>query len=75
MQANHTSVNNAMQARLAQMERGTGGGAQRFDNGGGPSHGGARGYQIRTPNPEVWNLTILKNGEHGFLPWRKSFDM
>ena len=30
--------------------------------------GGARGYQIRVPDPKSWNLTILKNGESGFLP-------
>ena len=36
--------------------------------------GGARGYQIRVPDPKSWNLTILKNGESGFLPWRKSFE-
>ena len=37
--------------------------------------GGARGYQIRVPDPKSWNLTILKNGEFGFLPWRKSFEL
>ena len=37
--------------------------------------GGARGYQIRVPDPKSWNLTILKNGETGFLPWRKSFEL
>ena len=37
--------------------------------------GGARGYQIRIPDPKQWNLTILKNGETGFLPWRKSFEL
>ena len=38
------------------------------------SAGGARGYQIRIPDPNAWNLTVLKNGESGFLLWRKSFD-
>ena len=42
---------------------------------GGPAPGGARGYQIRIPDPKAWNLTVLKNGESGFLPWRKSFDL
>ena len=37
--------------------------------------GGARGYQIRIPDPKQWNLTILKNGGIGFLPWRKSFKL
>ena len=40
-----------------------------------PAPGGARGYQIRVPDPKAWNLTILKNGETGFLPWRKSFEL
>ena len=35
------------------------------------SPGGARGYQICVPDPKSWNLTVLKNGETGFLPWRK----
>ena len=42
-------------------------------DGGRQSPGGARGYQIRVPDPKSWNLTVLKNGETGFLPWRKSF--
>ena len=44
---------------------------------GGPSstHGGARGYQLRIPDPKQWNLTVLKNGENGLLPWRKSFEL
>ena len=37
--------------------------------------GGARGYQIRVPDPKSWNLTVLKNSETGFLPWRKSFEL
>ena len=37
--------------------------------------GGARGYQIRVPYQTSWNLTVLKNGETGFLPWRKSFEL
>jgi hypothetical protein len=37
--------------------------------------GGARGYQIRVPDPKSWNLTRFKNRESGFLPWRKSFEL
>ena len=36
---------------------------------------GARGYQIRVPDSKSWNLTVLKNGEAGFLPWWKSFEL
>ena len=75
MHASRTSVNHATKARLEQMERGTGDCVQCFDIGGGPPRGGARGYQIRIPASKAWSLTVLKSGEHGFLPWRKSFDL
>ena len=75
MHADITRVNNMTLSRMDQLERGAGANAQHFDMSGGSSGGGARGYQIRIPDPTAWNLTVLKNGESGFLPWRKSFDL
>ena len=45
------------------------------DAGNSSAHGGARGYQICIPDPTACNLTVLTNGEIGFLPWRKSFEL
>ena len=67
-------TNIVIQGRLDHLE--TQPGLQHFDIGGGPLHGGVCGYQIRVPNPKSWNLTIFKNGEHGFLPWQsRSVDL
>ena len=71
MHADITRVNNMTLSRIDQLERGAGANAQRFDVSGGFSAGGVRGYQIWIPDPKAWNLTVLKNGESGFLPWRK----
>ena len=76
MHQSHTEVNTVTLGRMDQLELVVG--AQMRDR---PvdwnfsSPGGARGYQIRIPDPKLWNLTVLKNGETGFLPWRKSFEL
>ena len=68
-------MNHATQGRMDQLERGVGARSHRGDAGGGSAPGGARRYQIRIPDPKSWNLTALKNGETGFLPWRKSVEL
>ena len=32
-------------------------------------------YQLRVPDPQNWKLDTLKDGNHGFSKWRKSFDL
>ena len=75
MHASITEVDATTLSRMDQLERGRGANPQRFDMSGGSSAGEARGYQIRIPDPKAWSLTVLKNGESGVLPWRKSFDL
>ena len=33
------------------------------------------GYQLRVPDPKMWQLDTLKDGNHGFAKWRKGFDL
>ena len=41
-----------------------------------PSTGSRRGgYQIRVPDPQAWKLEMLKDGDHGFVKWRESFEI
>ena len=76
MHGSITSVNTSIQGRMARIEQVID--LQMINAPAGESRqapGGARGYQIRIPCPKQWNQTILKNGETGFLPWRKSFEL
>ena len=69
MHGSITDVNTTTLGRMARLEQGVD--MQMTSQPFGESRqapGEARGYQIRIPAPEQWNLTILKNGETGFLP-------
>ena len=75
MHSSITESNSNTLSRMDRLEQHVGSSSQRNDLGSGLGPGGARGYQIRIPDPKAWNLTVLKNGDHGFLPWRKSFEL
>ena len=76
MHGSITEVNTMTLARMDVIERVVGTKMQNRPVGeGGNAPGGARGYQIRIPDPKQWNLTVLKDGETRFLPWRKSFEL
>ena len=78
MHGSITEVNTMTLARMDHLERAVGAEMQRRPADASSSScapGGARGYQICIPNPKSWNLTVLKNGESGFLPWRKPFEL
>ena len=44
---------------------------------GGSSTSQPRGgrYDLRVPDPKQWQLDMLKDGTHGFVKWRKTFDL
>ena len=45
-------------------------------NASGPTGSGSgRGYQIRVPDPKMWEVSMLKDGAHGFRLWRKTFEL
>ena len=71
MHGSITEVNTRTLAQMDHLERAVGAEMQRRPASASSSTapGGARGYQICIPDPKSWNLTILKNGESGFLPW------
>ena len=76
MHGSISEVNTMTIARMDTMERVVGTQMQNRPVGEGcNAPGGARGYQIRIPDPKQRNITVLKNGETGFLPWRKSFEL
>ena len=72
----HTEVNTTTLGRVSRLEQAVDMQMQNHTVGESrQAPGGARGYQIRIPDPKQWNLTILKKGETGFLPSRKSSEL